>query len=134
MNRLDPSGKTGETRHGCVNRISGPAGAHQKATRAGCRCVRNVKRRMTACLEPSGIARYALGWRAMNEISFDIQPLGPMRRQYSGHKLSFKALMPDGLVRPFVVWMPIRDRRLARRVARREGTKFRKQGQYYVFR
>lgn len=68
------------------------------------------------------------------EPSFNVKPLGPVRVQYSRKKLSFQAEGPAGVVGPWVIWFPITDRRLARRVARREGLRFTKADGCFVFR
>ncbi len=68
-----------------------------------------------------------------NEYSFSMLP-SSVAAKYSNTFVTFKALMPDGAVGDWQMWFPIRDRRLARRIARREGMRFSKVGRQYVMR
>lgn len=71
--------------------------------------------------------------------SINLRPVGIVHTQYSGHKVTFDAMLSvmtrlgeqlneaDRAVKQFVMWFPVTDRRVARRIARREHMKFRKQ-------
>lgn len=71
-------------------------------------------------------------------LSLSMTPVGDVHSQYGGRKLTFDALMRvmnslgesigelDKTIQAFVMWFPITDRRVARRIARREDMTFKK--------
>lgn len=67
------------------------------------------------------------------EINVDIKPIGPVKKLYGGRVVKFMAEMPSG-ISPFQIWFPVYDRRVARRIARREGMRFSKVDGSYAFR
>jgi hypothetical protein len=57
---------------------------------------------------------------------FTVKLTSPLTVKYSGRLIEFQAKMDDGAIRHWRLWYPVTDRRIARRIARRENMKFRR--------
>lgn len=68
------------------------------------------------------------------EISISYKPVSPPVAKYTNHKISFDVEDRLGARCTMTVWFAITDRRLARRIARREGMRFTKVGKHYEMR
>lgn len=69
----------------------------------------------------------------------EIKPVAPAHHKYGGKVIQFKGFVqvfPGGPreVRDYSIWLPIRDRRVARRICRDTGKRFRMVNGYAEFR
>lgn len=69
----------------------------------------------------------------LDSMSLSGNIVGKVKTRYSRCLYEFNLKMQDDSVHPFKIWFPTNDRRLAKRIARREHKKFSKHGRQYYF-
>lgn len=69
----------------------------------------------------------------LGQVTFELTPRSDLRFRFSRSLCTFDAEMDDGIVRQVTLWFPVTDRRVARRIARKTGRRFRKVGKGYEF-